>query len=884
MKNVSFDNPYLLLLLIPVAIAITIPSIIAMIKGVKTKSVAISFAIHLVIATVAILALAGMKSETVITKTEIYVVADVSYSSNKNLDKIDEYVMQVKEKAPKNSEIGVICFGKNQEILVNMGDEIKSVSLSTVDNSATDISGALNFAADRFSADTIKRVVLITDGRETAQNAEGKIISAIENLYAKNIYIDAVYVDSNLGENDKEIQISDVSLTPNAYINHEATVSVALRSTHGTKAILNLYKDGELYKSQSVKLSKGYNIVELDLDTKESGEFDYMVELSNEEIEDLSPYNNQYTFSQKVSADLKVLLVTSKKEDVEKAKELYSKEAEIVACGSVNGKMLPCDVEEICEYDEIIISDIDLSTQENYDAFINSVEKAVSLFGKTLITLGDLKLQNTTNEALKRLENLLPVNFGNDSEGSKLFTIAIDISRSMNQASKIFMAKQAAVQLMGLLSDDDYVCIVAFAGDAQVVQAPTKAVNREKIKAEVIDKLEPTQGTCIGAALDETFKTINALPYKEKQVMLISDGLSSTLEADNPNDVAKEMKQANIFTSVININCDEGANTLMGIASFGGGKYYSAKSEQELNEVMFGKIADRITVSVVEKSSPVKIKVMNDEILKNITSLPNVNGYVFASLKSSATTVLVTEYEKSDGERSTPPIYAYWNHGNGRVCTFTSSLTGKWAKNWEDNEGETLLSRLINVNTPDEKVDFPYNFNVEYDGINSTVELIPATVNPYATVEIEIKLPSGEIIKASSNKEIVFNSEKYEYTFASLDLGKYEIAVKYSYDKKEFLSSTSFNISYSPEYDSFVTFSPSTLYSTVRNRGTVSVDGVPALENDVNRVKTYVASYAIPLLIIAVCLFVVDIIVRKLKWNDVRGLFKKTSDKGGNAK
>lgn len=884
MKNVSFDNPYLLLLFIPLAILLTVPSIIAMVKGIKSKSVAISFAIHLVIAIIATLAIAGMKTETVITKTEVYVVADVSYSANKSLDKIDEYVLQAVENSPKNSQVGVICFGKEPEVLVNMGDEIVSVKNSKVDVSATNISEALNFTAGKFASDTIKRIVLITDGRETSDNAEGKLISAIENLYAKNIYIDAVYLDSNLKEDDKELQISDVEYTSSTYINHEAVVNVAIQSTYDTKSIIHLYKNGEKIESRSVKLTKGYNIVNISLDTSEGGEFDYMVELSREEVEDYSPHNNTYSFTQRVAGELKVLLVTSKQQDVERAKELYGEDATIDVCGSVNNKMLPCDLEELCLYDEFIISDIDLSTLENYDAFISCVDMAVSSFGKTLITMGDLKLQNTTNDTLKKLENFLPVNFGNDSEDAKLYTIIIDISRSMQDSSQLIMAKQAAVQLMGLLNDQDYVCVVAFAGDARVVQAPTKASNREVIERDVIDKLQPSQGTFLGSALDETYKTIYALPYAEKQVMLISDGRSYTLEADNPINVAKRMKQSEIYVSVLNVNSQEGVDTLRSIASYGGGKYYYAQSEKELDEIMFGKIADNITVSVVEEQSQIVIETPNDEILKDIHSLPDINGYVFASTKSSATTVLTTKHEKSNGDISNPPIYAYWDYGNGRVCTFTSAFTGKWSEGWRDNAGEELIKKLVGVNTPDEKNDFPYNFDIEYDGINSTIELIPAIPNPYAVVNVNITTPNGEVISVSSLDKFIFDSVGYSYTFRASELGKYKIDVNYAYNNKSFESSTAFNISYSPEYDSFAIFSPSTLHSAVRNRGTVNEDSVPKLINDEKKVKTYVVTFTIPLLSIAVALFVIDIMIRKLKWNDIKGLFKWTKRLGGKAK
>ena len=888
MKNVSFDNPYLLLIFIPLAIALTIPSIIAMVKGIRSKSVVVSFAIHIVIAIVATLALAGMKTETVITKTEVFVVADVSYSSNRTLDEVDKIVSDVTNKAPKGSEIGLICFAKTPQVLVNIGEELVSVKESTVDKDATDISEALNYASDRFSNDTIKRIVLITDGKQTTGNAEGKLISAIENLYARDIFIDVVYVDNNLGENDKELQISDIDYTPSTYINHETTLDLVIQSTYEALPIIKLYKDGELINETVPKapLVKGFNIVNIPLVTDTAGSFDYKIELDTHEIEDISSQNNTYSFTQRVSGELKVLLVTASQDDISKAEQLYGEDATIVACGSANNMPLPCDIEEICQYDEIIVSNIDLSQLENYSAFINCVDVAVSSFGKTLITMGDLKLQNTTDATLKQLENFLPVNFGNDNEESKLFTIVIDISRSMQDSSQLIIAKRAAVQLMSLLNDNDYVCIVAFSGDVTVIQAPVKAVKRDIIEAEVIDKIRPSQGTVIGAALDETFKTIVNLPYKDKQVMLITDGDSYSMEVDNPTNVAKNMKQQGIITSTIGVLPPTGddVNLLKNIASYGGGDYYSVEREKDLEALMFGKIADKITVSVVEESSPVNIEIPNDKNVDGIYSLPNVDGFVFSSKKPSATTVLTTKYESKSEEVSNPPIYAYWKYGNGTVCTFTSTMSGEWSAPWNDTEGESFLSNLVSVNTPSEKVDFPYNLNVEFDGVNSTVELIPAIINPYANVKLEIIMPSEEIVIADTQSGVSFNSTSYGYSFATPYIGKYDIKVTYSYGEKSYESYSSFNISYSPEYDSFAIFNPAVLHAAVRNRGTVNEGIVPEMTNEGKEVRMYVVSFIIPLLISAVALFVIDIMVRKLKWNDIKGLFKWTKKLGGKAK
>ena len=78
MKNISFDNPYWLLLLIPLAVGVIVPYVIAIRRENASKSVIASLVIHIVILALVGLSVAGTVITTVVTKTEIYIVADVS--------------------------------------------------------------------------------------------------------------------------------------------------------------------------------------------------------------------------------------------------------------------------------------------------------------------------------------------------------------------------------------------------------------------------------------------------------------------------------------------------------------------------------------------------------------------------------------------------------------------------------------------------------------------------------------------------------------------------------------------------------------------------------------------------------------------------------------
>ena len=89
------------------------------------------------------------------------------------------------------------------------------------------------------------------------------------------------------------------------------------------------------------------------------------------------------------------------------------------------------------------------------------------------------------------------------------------------------------------------------------------------------------------------------------------------------------------------------------------------------------------------------------------------------------------------------------------------------------------------------------------------------------------------------------------------------------------LITTNFYIVRSPEYDSFVVFSAANLTSVIRDRGVVYEDNSLVVENNMDEVSTYQVDFTIALLAIAVSLYVIDIIIRKLTWADIRSLFKR---------
>ena len=891
MINISFDNPYLLLLSIPLFGVVIAAYCISIRKENRTKHIVASFIMHLFMVAFVTLSAASTIITATVTKTEVYVVADVSYSANANLDKVNEYIEEVEDSLPRNSKLGVVCFGRDQQLLTPLGEDLQDVKNARIDDSATDIVSALEYTSTLFSDETIKRIVIITDGKQTGVEDDSALVGAVEKLYAKNIYVDAMYLNDNITPDVKEVQISSASYMNSTYLNHDATAQVMLRTTYETPIVATLYRDGEKVQDLAQRLTVGFNVVTFDLYTATRGSYDYKVVVQADG--DRHSINNAYSFTQTVSSDMQVLLVSSRAEDETLIKRLYGSKAKIESYINTPDEV-PFTVEELCKYDEIILSNFDVRTLEHPTAFLDAVDTVTSTYGKSLLTFGNLYIQNQDDETLDQLNNMLPVNYGNAHQGSKLLSIVLDISLSMDSRGHLIMAKQAVVQLLELLEvDKDYVSLTYFADN--VYPAYGVSLFTEDLKAQLIDEVESVtakHGTAIEQGLQAGYDEMT--PYRDTvdnmQLMLISDGLRfSGSDVDLPQLSNNYLARGIVTSTILTNSRDAGSGTeaeeagrqlLKEIATQGNGEAYHAQTIETLDDLILSQIADDLTESVVEnKLSQVVISRASDDCLNGLenANFSPVSGYVNSAAKGGSVTVLSCIYINKAGDPWEVPLYAYWRYGKGRVASFTSGLSNDWSATFRTETGERFLTNIFASNVPQEKVSTPYLLSMSFDGIHATVTLKPATIIPEAVATVQVTTPDGSTTEHTMN----FYATEYTYKFSAAELGKYSLNISYTYANESFPSQWHFHASYLPEYDAFTTFDAADLYTALRNRGTVTEDGTIDLQNADGEASTYTIDCTIPFIIAAIALFVVDVAVRKLKWADIKSLFKRKKNDNG---
>ena len=196
----------------------------------------------------------------------------------------------------------------------------------------------------------------------------------------------------------------------------------------------------------------------------------------------------------------------------------------------------------------------------------------------------------------------------------------------------------------------------------------------------------------------------------------------------------------------------------------------------------------------------------------------------------------------------------------------------QWVKGFtaQKEQYTQFFRNVLTTNIPKEKNDSPFNLKVIPNGTFVRVELDPVSLHADTSASVSVIRPDGPI-----SGTLRTQGAKFYYEFEASKVGKYEITVNYSYGQNQYSTTYVYNLAFAPEYDSFASFDPAGLQKAVGGNGTVSLDGKLKIVNDDADVESYTKSLAVPLLITCAVLFVVDIAIRKLKWEDIVSLFRK---------
>lgn len=618
--------------------------------------------LRLVVATGIILALAGFQWRKPIDALNVFFVLDQSQSLPPvQQENALQWANQVAKEKKEQDRGGVIVFGSDASIETAMSPIVDIAKThAVVANDRTDLGAAIRLATAAFPEHGQRRMVLLSDGNENLGDAQTAALSA----RASGVSIDVAPMGKR-GVQDVAVQRL---ATPSEVKKSQAfEVKVFLESDKAGPSTIRLFRNDQFLGEQTIDLEAGKNLLAFPQSLSEPGFYHYDVRV--EVAGDAVPQNNRAIGFTHVRGVPRILIVSNSPEaDAPLAAALRSTELELKV---VDVSLFPETLAELQSYDSVVFCNVLAADLDR--ASLERLETAVRDFGMGFVCVGGEDTYAAGAYKGTALDALLPVE--SDLSSKKVLPpgalmLVIDRSGSM-AGDKLLLAKQAAMAAVSVMTDQDYVGVIAFDGVPYNVVELQKAANRQEI-IEKIAKIDEGGGTSMYPPMVLAGKKLTEINAAIKHCIVLTDGQSEPGDFDG---VTSMMVENRITVSTVGVGEGADAMLLEHIANNGNGRFYFVPNPTQLPQIFLKETAV-ILKSAISEEPFVPQQVAGSEPLRGFApgTYPPLLGYVATMPKPRAETPLLTD--KGD------PLLAHWQYGLGRTVAFTSDARAKWSKEW----------------------------------------------------------------------------------------------------------------------------------------------------------------------------------------------------------
>lgn len=619
----------------------------------------------LVIVTAAV-ALARPSWVTRESKVATVALVDVSASvSDKQLDAARAYVDELRA-AAGGQWLEVVTFAEKPRVAPR---ERGGFAIGRHDGASagSDVQAAMQLAYGLFPPGHLPRLVLVTDGNQTA----GDVVS--EAYRAKELGVKVSW-RTFAGDQTQEIRVVGLELPDEIKVGAPFEVKAEIWSTHAETVTLALRQDefpNPLEPLKTVELREGINRVAFKSEAKRAGATTFRLRLSKY-THDTETRNNEAVMTAPVKGKPRILYVEGGvlREPGAAGYLARALEHENMDVEVRGPRGLPASAKELEKYDLVLVSDVPAHFLAAGQ--MAALDSYVRTLGGGLIMAGGEDSFGSGGYQGTKVEQIMPVRF--DAEKLReqpdiALMLVIDRSGSM-QGPKIEAAKESARVTTEVLSPNDVIGVIAFDSEAQVFVRPQRAANKMRISAE-ISKLQSAGGTNIYPGLREAFELLQGVNAKVKHVIVLSDGEAPY---DGIVDLVQDMRAARITVSAVGVTGAD-RNLLALIADNGDGRLYMTDDIGALPRIFMKETTEAQRSQLVEDAIKVRVAKRVEMIEGTaVESAPPLRGYVTTKPKPTGEVILISDL----GE----PILARWRHGAGTSVAWTSDVKNRWSQDW----------------------------------------------------------------------------------------------------------------------------------------------------------------------------------------------------------
>jgi Mg-chelatase subunit ChlD len=628
--------------------------------------------LRLLLVTLLLGVVSGPHLVTTVDRQAVIFALDASASVGSELRTAEEWVRRALEAKPKDALAGVVAFGRQALVEEPLGTRPSFRRVQTEPGAAaTSLGEALKLARVLLPLEARRRVILLTDGRDTG----GDAIQMARELNRHGIRVDVVPVGRD-GQDD--IRLEAFTLPARARTGETTTAQARLFSRQAGSVTLYLSRDGELVGSWEVRLEPGENNLAFPVAVGPAGLHRYRLSLAAPGGQDAFPANNELGAVQQVLGPPRVLVVTR---DPGEARPLV---AALEATGEVEIQVVgadgvPPDALGLAAYQAVFL--INVPAYALGEKAMAAIETYVRDGGGGLVMVGGPDSFGPGGYAGTPVECALPVQMQISGRGempSLGLVLVIDKSGSMAEVAgdeeKISLAKEAAVRALEVLTDRDQAGVLAFDSQPWWVVPLAPVTDKEGLKQQ-IGRLYAEGGTEIYPALAGAYEALRRAKVQVKHIILLTDGISAS---GGPYlDLMAAMRAEGITLSAVAVGAGADAGMLQALAELGRGRFYATADAASIPSIFTKETVMATRAYAVNEEFYPRVAAAS-ELVQGLGEVPPLEGYVTVSPKDLARTVLVSH--RGD------PVLAAWQYGLGRAVAWTPDAGGRWSAPWANSQ------------------------------------------------------------------------------------------------------------------------------------------------------------------------------------------------------
>ncbi len=672
--TIGFNYPEFLWLLLLLPLVFLIARGANPTNRIRRPNRRISIALRLLMVTLLVLTVADAQLKTTSDKLATVFLLDNSDSvgpdgKTQGLTFAKTALAKMKD----NQQGGVIIFGQDAlvEKLVGNDKRLDNPESNPV-STYTNLAEAVRIGTALLPGDAQRRLVLVSDGNENIDDVR----SAAKIAAANGVQVDVVPVTQQDGP---EVSIGSLQVPSNLRQGEQFTLSVSVDSNYAGSARLLILQDGQVISDKPVDLQKGQNIYKEALKASSKGFVNYTARIvaSKYRLEQ-NKEMNAYSI---VKGKPRALLIEGHPQDKEAANLNAALNSADIDTSVISPDRFP-GLQELTQYDSVVLINTPASSLNQNN--MNVLQAYVRDLGKGLVVVGGEESYGLGGYFRTPIEDMLPVELQLPSKlqtPSVAMVLVIDRSGSMADPyngpgagaagiAKIELAKDAAYLAATQLSNTDQVGVVTFDTQAQW-QVPLAAMGNPANLVSPIGRIAPGGGTNIYSGFAPAVEALKNAKAANKHIILLTDGQDS--EGINYDQVIADANKAGITVSTVGLGEDVNESLLKTIATRNNGRYYFVNDPANLPKI-FARESHLAARSYIIEESFTPAIANPSPILKGITAMPPLLGYVGTRAKPTATLALVTGRNE--------PLLAHWQYGLGRVAAWTSDARGRWATKW----------------------------------------------------------------------------------------------------------------------------------------------------------------------------------------------------------